>query len=188
MLFKREILDQIVQGKITRAFRVWKKPTVKSGGTLLTSVGILEIIEVSIVGKNIVQKELEQAGISESDLAQQPKREGDLYKIMFRYGGEDPRIALQKKVISTREEFIHVQNTLKKMDSGKFGPWTSSFLNLIQRHPETLAQHLADNKGVEKVWFKTQVRRLKKHGLTISLGVGYKLSPRGESYLTYERN
>jgi hypothetical protein len=185
MLFKREILDQIVQGNVTQAFRVWKKPTVKSGGTLVTSVGILKVIEVSIVGKNIDQKELEHTGISENELAQQLKREGDLFRITFRYGGEDPRIALQNKVISTREEFLQVQNILKKMDSGKFGPWTSSFLNLIQRHPETLAQHLADKLEVEKVWFKTQVRRLKKHGLTISLGVGYKLSPRGESYLRF---
>ena len=35
--------------------------------------------------------------------------------------------------------------------------------------------------------FKLQVRRLKELGLTLSLDVGYRLSPRGESYVNYLR-
>ena len=34
---------------------------------------------------------------------------------------------------------------------------------------------------------KLHVRRLKELGLTLSLDVGYRLSPRGESYLNYLR-
>ena len=37
--------------------------------------------------------------------------------------------------------------------------------------------------GMEKHPFKAKVRQLKALGLTISLDVGYRLSPRGESVL-----
>jgi hypothetical protein len=35
--------------------------------------------------------------------------------------------------------------------------------------------------GLERLVFKARVRRLKALGLTISLGTGYRLSPRGEA-------
>ena len=35
--------------------------------------------------------------------------------------------------------------------------------------------------------FKEDVRKLKNLGLTISLGVGYRLSPRGEAFLARRR-
>jgi hypothetical protein len=37
--------------------------------------------------------------------------------------------------------------------------------------------------GRERPAFKTDVRKLKRLGLTISLDVGYRLSPRGEAFL-----
>jgi hypothetical protein len=36
----------------------------------------------------------------------------------------------------------------------------------------------------ERLPFKANVRKLKRLGLTISLETGYRLSPRGEAYLT----
>ena len=39
--------------------------------------------------------------------------------------------------------------------------------------------------GMEKLSFKTRVRRLKQHGLSESLETGYRLSPRGEALLHY---
>jgi hypothetical protein len=38
--------------------------------------------------------------------------------------------------------------------------------------------------GQERLPFKANVRKLKRLGLTISLETGYRLSPRGEAYLT----
>jgi len=52
-------------------------------------------------------------------------------------------------------------------------------LHLIQKHPKTRAQDLANLMNVEKAWFKPNVRKLKNLGLTISHRVGYSLSPRG---------
>jgi hypothetical protein len=56
-------------------------------------------------------------------------------------------------------------------------------LRLIQRRPAVRAGDLADELGRERLPFKTDVRKLKNLGLTISLGTGYRLSPRGEAYL-----
>jgi hypothetical protein len=42
---------------------------------------------------------------------------------------------------------------------------------------------LALELGREKEWLKGSVRKLKNLGLTISLGTGYRISPRGAAYL-----
>ena len=45
------------------------------------------------------------------------------------------------------------------------------------------AADLAASFGRETQPFKLDVRKLKNLGLTLSLEVGYRLSPRGEAYL-----
>ena len=65
------------------------------------------------------------------------------------------------------------------------GPWTSTFLRLIADHEGTRAPDLAEMVGEPEVpRFKRRVRRLKALGLTESLRVGYRLSPRGRAHLT----
>jgi hypothetical protein len=46
MLFKQAFLDGIRAGTVTVAFRRWQRPTVKAGGTLLTAIGQLSIVDV----------------------------------------------------------------------------------------------------------------------------------------------
>ncbi len=60
-------------------------------------------------------------------------------------------------------------------------------LELIDAHPAVRAGDLADQLGRERLSFKIDVRKLKALGLTESLPVGYKLSPRGRSWLAHER-
>jgi hypothetical protein len=57
-------------------------------------------------------------------------------------------------------------------------------LEAIERQPGRRAGDLAEQLGwAELQPFKLHVRRLKALGLTISLPVGYRLSPRGEAYV-----
>ncbi len=56
-------------------------------------------------------------------------------------------------------------------------------LELIRARPATRAPDLAASLGRETKAFKTDVRKLKTLGLTESLVVGYRLSPRGETFL-----
>jgi hypothetical protein len=67
------------------------------------------------------------------------------------------------------------------------GPWTAATLALIAERPAVRAGDLAPVLGRELAPFKLDVRKLKNLGLTISLEVGYRLSPRGEAYLRHRR-
>ena len=57
-------------------------------------------------------------------------------------------------------------------------PWTRETLELIAAKPEVRAGDLAVELGQERLPFKANVRKLKALGLTESLEVGYRLSPR----------
>ena len=56
-------------------------------------------------------------------------------------------------------------------------------LELIRDNPGMLAADLAVRRGRERLDFKADVRKLKALGLTESLRVGYRLSPRGRAVL-----
>ena len=56
-------------------------------------------------------------------------------------------------------------------------------LRLIARYPAVVSTELARHAGKERMVFKVDVRKLKELGLTESLEVGYRLSPRGEAVL-----
>lgn len=49
MLFERETLTAIEEGRVTVAFRRWRRPTVRAGGTLTAAVGVLSIDAVEEV-------------------------------------------------------------------------------------------------------------------------------------------
>lgn len=188
MLFQRHILDQIALGRVTLAFRRWRKPTVRQGGTLRTEVGVLFIESISEIAEaDLSEHEAVRAGYNAlaellSQLAAFPS--GKLYRIAFALSGPDPRIALRETPTMTAQEFSDVRARLAKLDaSSRFGPWTHSVLRLIERNPCVRAQELAEASKFEKEWLKTSIRKLKELGLTESLLPGYRLSPRGHFYL-----
>jgi Mn-dependent DtxR family transcriptional regulator len=76
---------------------------------------------------------------------------------------------------------------LAALDRRATTPWTQATLELIGRRPETRAATLARELGQEREPFKLNVRKLKNLGLTESLELGYRLSARGESVLTWLR-
>lgn len=188
MLLKHDVLDGIVRGDITRVYRKWKRPTVKTGGSLRTAVGVIEIDAVDQVTlKSITEVHATQAGYESRNelLAELKKREGKLYCIQVRYGGEDPRIQLRNERITNKVQMLEISTALTRMDeASKSGAWTIQYLELISENEGVLAETLAQSIGTEKKPFKARVRRLKELGLTESLKVGYRLSPRGKSFLS----
>ena len=58
---------------------------------------------------------------------------------------------------------------------------------MIGANETVRAPDLAASVGLEVPRFKRRVRQLKGLGLTISLDVGYLLSPRGRAYLRVSR-
>ena len=81
-------------------------------------------------------------------------------------------------------QMIEVDTRLDRLDrASTHGPWTRAVLAVIAAQPATRAADLAAGFGRETLPFKTDVRKLKNLGLTESLEVGYRLSPRGEAYV-----
>lgn len=188
MLFKRPFLDGIVSGEITTAFRRWTRPTVRAGGTLKTAVGVLAIDSVERVSREaITEAEARRAGHPSRDalMAELDARgQGEIHRIELRYAGPDPRIALRERADLSGEELAALRKRLDRLDSARpVGPWTLAVLRLIGRNPGVRAGDLASQLGQERAAFKVNVRKLKGLGLTESLDVGYRLSPRGRALL-----
>ena len=168
------------------AFRKWKRPTIKQGGTLKTPIGILAIEEISIV-KSISEEELAAAGYTDRSAFEKEvsKSSGtDLYRIKFNLAGEDPRISLRNNDDLIPEEFEKIKTRLIRFDkSDRYPGWAHKVLNMIRDNPGKSAGYISEALEIEKVWIKPNIRKLKEMGLTISLEVGYKISPRGNAYL-----
>jgi hypothetical protein len=185
MLFNRRALDGIEAGEIDLAFRRWKRPTFRAGGTLRTRAGVIAIDEVETIGERRIDAEqARRAGFaSKRELLESLRPDGRLYRVRFHRIGDDPRKALRARTRISRSERAELDARLDHMDRARGEPWTRHVLELIRDRPETLAADLAASLGREKLPFKRDVRRLKELGLTESLPVGYRLSPRGRAYL-----
>ena len=182
MLFKAPVLAAIAEGKVDLAFRRWRKPTVKAGGTLTTPVGVLAIDEIMIVAaETISDADAVRAGYASAAQAVAAlEGEAPIHRIAFRLIGEDPRRALRLDVSSAALD--EIETRLARLDAR--GPWTAAVLELIAAHPGVRAPDLAARLGRETLAFKIDVRKLKALGLTESLEVGYRLSPRGQALRT----
>lgn len=177
MLLRMPVLQAIKRGEVSLVFRRWKKPTVKAGGTLNSAVGQLAIDAVEVVdAAAITDAEAARAGYPSADALRASlwDGEGEVYRVAPRYLGADPREALRADT-----DLGDVVKRLARLD-GK-APWTRTYLDLIALHPARRAGDLAPMVGLETAPFKLNVRKLKALGLTESLEVGYRLSPRGEA-------
>lgn len=178
MLFKAPVLKAVAAGRIDLAFRRWRRPTVRPGGTLTTPIGVLAIDAVDVVDpREVTDAEAARAGFPDADtLRAVLKGDGPLHRIAFRLVGEDPRRAL--RLDTDPAALDQVEAALARLD--RRGPWTDRYLELIGACPGVRAPDLAARVGRDTAPFKAAVRKLKALGLTESLEVGYRLSPRGE--------
>ncbi len=187
MLLRTAALERIVRGEVSLVFRRWRRPTVRTGGSLRTALGVLRILEVAAV---------EESGVSDADamsagyasraalLEDLGSRAGQLYRISVEYAGADPRIALRRQHELSEADADDLLRRLTRLDArSPTGPWTLRVLTEIEAGPGVAARTLARRLGCEKDWLKPQVRKLKNLGLTVSLPAGYELSRRGRAAL-----
>lgn len=188
MLIRAEVLDGIRRGTVRLAFRRWRRATVRPGGTLLTGAGQLEIKAVSVVPiGRISSADARRAGYESRAalLADLNRRtEGNIYRIEFGALRPDPRTALRASPAAGDAGQRELRTRLDRLDArGPNGPWTREVLRLLRDHPGVAARDLCVAAGQPKDQFKQNVRKLKALGLTESLEVGYRLSPRGLAVL-----
>jgi hypothetical protein len=192
VLLKRPILDRIAAGEVDLAFRRWTRPTVRSGGSLRTAVGMLQIVSVERADiADITEDDAIRAGLGLDELLAflNAKTEGDVYRVELGPIVPDPRVALRDQSALTPDEIADLTTRLDRLDrASKRGPWTRAVLHLIDENPRVRAQDLADGLGLEKTVFKNDVRKLKGLGLTISHSPGYEVSPRGKTLLSALRD
>lgn len=190
MLFKQNHLEGIKAGDISLAFRKWKKPAVKTGSLIKTSVGLIKIKDISEINTSeITENNALQAGfLSLNELLKllNSVTEGIIHKIHVGYYDEDPRIALRENIQLAKDDWQEIKNKLARLDQySKQGNWTLEILTLIHQNPLLRAADIAKKTKWEKEWLKLNVRKLKNSGLTISHDVGYSISPLGEKYLEW---
>jgi hypothetical protein len=187
MRFPPDALAAIAEGRIDLAFRRWDRPRATEGGTQRTPIGVIGFESVQVVSRDAVsEKEAQRAGFETRDelLAFLDHRtEGDIYRVELRIAGPDPRIAL-RETVPDDEEAAEIMQRLGRLDQySTHGPWTRAVLEAIRDQPGRRAGDLAAEMEQPRLPFKMDVRKLKELGLTESLEIGYRLSPRGEAML-----
>jgi len=193
VLFEQRLRDGIHSGAIVLAFRRWKRSQVVPGRRYRTGIDMVEVESVDVVEPSSVDaaqaREAGYASVGELLASLRGDPALPVYRIRLRrIDGPDPRDELARAARLTESDAAALAARLARMDaSSSRGPWTGAMLVLIDGRPGTVSTVLADAMGWERQDFKLHVRRLKELGLTLSLDVGYRLSPRGESYLNYLR-
>ncbi|WP_237306967.1 hypothetical protein [Streptomyces alboflavus] len=192
VLFTQDALAKIAAGDADLAFRRWVRPAVRPGTQLRTAVGVLAVDAVDAVEESAVSdRDARRAGYADraSLLAdQRPGADRTLYRVTLRHVGTDPRIGLREDTDLSAADLDAVATSLARLDArGGHGPWTTATLEIVAAHPAVRAADLAARLGRETLPFKADVRKLKDRGLTESLDVGYRLSPRGRLVLDHLR-
>jgi hypothetical protein len=185
MLIPMPTLAAIEAGRVTLAFRRWDRARVKTGTLMRTAVGLIEITSVEpVLLGNITVEDAHASGYSSRKTLIEflRTREGEIFRIGLRHAGPDPRISLREQDELSLTETAAILARLGAIDhSSRRDPWTLRFLRLIADQPGVRAPDLAASVGWETPIFKRSVRKLKELGLTESLDVGYRLSPRGRA-------
>jgi hypothetical protein len=185
MLFRRDILQGIAEGRVTLAFRRWRRAPPADGSSLRSPVGVLCLERVTVVDESdITTEDVRRTGMPPDELRTSIAGEGTLVRIELRLAGDDPRIALRERPPGLAELQAIVAR-LARIDAACPTPWTTGYLQVIADQPGIVSRVLAPQVAADVPPFKRRVRRLKELGLTESLEVGYRLSPRGRAVLEY---
>jgi hypothetical protein len=189
MLFSVDAHRGLADGSITRTFRRWKRPQARAGGRYRVGGMLLEVESVRQVPvAELTSEDADAAG--EPDLTALLRRLRDpapgtlVWRVDLHYVGPDDRIALRADDTLDEYEIDRLRRRLHRLDSSSpDGPWTQPVLELIDARPGVVSTELAGTLDRERQAFKAAVRKLKNLGLTESLPVGYRLSPRGRVVL-----
>jgi hypothetical protein len=99
MLFRRDILQGIAEGRGMLAFRRWRRAPPADGSSLRSPVGVLCLDRVTVVAEGDITKEdVRRTGMSPDELRASIAGEGTLLRIELRLAADDPHIALRERL------------------------------------------------------------------------------------------
>lgn len=187
VLLNRPTADGIAVGTISLVLRHWDKPRAKPGGTQRTQAGTIRIESVTerpgdyrVTAAQARAAGYPDAASAQAQLDRRPA--AHTYLIAVSYAGPDERPELAADDALTDADTAAITARLARWDAAT-EPWTRQYLELIAGNEAVRAPDLAARVGLDVPRFKRRVRQLKGLGLTISLDVGYRVSPRGHAYL-----
>ena len=193
MLFKYSFHQAIANGAITVTYRAWKSVRVKVGNRYrLNAEGVVAVDEVRETAvTEITDAAARASGFASRDALLKhlfPARADDpaatVFEVRFHYL-PDRRTPVTDVPADVSADALHgLLGRLRNMDiRSRTGPWTGAALALIDANPRVAASRLAPRLGMETAPFKSNVRKLKALGLTISHDTGYTLTSLGARVL-----
>jgi len=188
VLLNRDTAEGIANGGITLVLRRWDAPRAKPGGTQRTVAGTIRIDDVAEYpgGYRVTAQQARAAGYpnaatAQKELDRRPARHTYVISVSYLAPDERPELAADDRLSDADVEAIAAR--LARWDAAAQTPWTRQYLDMIGANEAVRAPDLATRVGLDVPRFKRRVRQLKGLGLTISLDVGYRLSPRGRAFL-----
>jgi hypothetical protein len=187
VLFPQRFWAGIADGSVTATFRRWRRQQVLPGRPYRTPAGRVLVTAVDVIDEDdVTEADARAAGHHSRAALLADLRDADLplYRVRFTFLTEpDPRAELAADDALSDQDRAAIDARLARLDkASSHGPWTADALTAIAERPEVRAADLAAALGRETQPFKLDVRKLKALGLTESLPVGYRLSPRGAAY------
>ncbi|MBI5737013.1 MAG: hypothetical protein HY997_14180 [Mycolicibacterium neoaurum] len=187
MLLNRLTAEGIAAGTVTLVLRRWDRPRAKAGGTQRTVAGTIRIDAVTERAGDyrVTAAQARAAGYADAAAAQAEldrRPAAHTYLIRVSYLAPDERAELAAEDALAADDIAGIGERLDRWDAAT-EPWTRNYLRLIGDNEAIRAPDLAERVGIDVPRFKRRVRQLKGLGLTISLGTGYRLSPRGAAFL-----
>jgi hypothetical protein len=187
VLLNRDTAEGIANGSITLVLRRWDAPRAKVGGTQRTVAGTIRVDDITeYPGRyRVTAAQARAAGYPDAKTAQKelnrrPARHTYVIAVSYLAPEERPELASDDRL--TDADVSAISARLDRWDAAT-EPWTRQYLKMIGDNETVRAPDLAARVGLDVPRFKRRVRQLKGLGLTISLDVGYRLSPRGRAYL-----
>jgi hypothetical protein len=187
VLLNRDTAEGIANGSITLVLRRWDAPRAKVGGTQRTVAGTIRVDDITEHpgGYRVTAAQARAAGYPDAktahkELDRRPARHTYVIAVSYLAPDERPELASDDRLSDADVSAISAR--LDRWDAAT-EPWTRQYLKMIGDNEAVRAPDLAARVGLDVPRFKRRVRQLKGLGLTISLDVGYRLSPRGRAYL-----
>jgi hypothetical protein len=187
VVLSKRILRGVAAGEITLAFQRWPSPQAEAGTQLRTTVGLIGIREVTEIDpRTITDTDAHRAGFtSAAGLRSSLDKHGcgAVYRLALSFDGPAPAPPLEPVVLLPRERAA-IDRRLAQLDvSTPRGPWTRAVLEVLRQRPGLRPAELAAAQQRPVSRCKSDVWQLQELGLVEALETGFRLSPRGRSYL-----